>query len=218
VIVKHPIQDSLIAKIRAKKSIVGVLGLGYVGLPLCVVFAKSGFPVLAYDMDPAKVAAINSGEQYIKHIPAADVKSITANSGWSTSDPEELSVADAILICVPTPLTKHREPDMTYIINAGSILAKVLQRGQLIILESTTYPGTTRDILLPILEKNGLKAGKDFFLAYSPEREDPGNAEYSARNIPKVIGGLTANCLATACELYGAVLSETVPVSSPEAA
>jgi len=208
----------MLEAIRARKALVGVIGMGYVGLPLGIAFAKAGLPVLAFDTDPAKVAAINAGKRYIKYIPPADVKTIIQNGGRATAEPAELSKADAILICVPTPLTKHREPDTSYIANTASTLAKVLRKGQLVILESTTYPGTTREILLPILETSGLKGGKDFFLAYSPEREDPGQAGHSTRDIPKLIGGLTPRCLKAARELYSAAISETVPVSSLEAA
>lgn len=208
----------LLEKISSRKAVVGIVGLGYVGLPLGVAFAKAGFPVLGYDMDEVKTSAINSGRQYIKHIPAADVKEIKKHGGWASTNPKELSKADAILICVPTPLTKQREPDMSYIVSTADMLSKVVRRGQIVILESTTYPGTTREILLPPLEKSGLKGGKDFHIAYSPEREDPGSKGHSAHEIPKVVGGLTQDSLKIARALYDCVVPKTVPVSSPEAA
>ena len=197
---------------------VGVLGLGYVGLPLCAAFSRAGLRVVGFDLDGEKVAAINAGRSYIKHIPDADVKRIARHGGCASSDPAALSRVDAILICVPTPLTKNRDPDMRYVENAADLLAGVLRKGQLVCLESTTYPGTTREVMLPRLEKSGLKAGRDFLLAYSPEREDPGTQGHSANEIPKVVGGLTPKCLRTARALYDQVVPSTVPMSSLEAA
>lgn len=205
----------LIANRQAK---IGIIGLGYVGLPLGVAFAKKGFSVIGYDMDKSKVDNINTGAQYIQHIPASDVAEIAKNGGFATTSPADLSKADAILICVPTPLTKQREPDISYVAETAGVLSKVIRPGQLIVLESTTYPGTTREVLLPPLEKSGLKAGEDFLLAYSPEREDPGAKGHSAHEIPKVVGGYTPTCLAAACALYDAVVPKTVPVSSPDVA
>ena len=211
-------EKKLLGRITRHEATVGIIGLGYVGLPLGIAFAKAGFPVLGYDMDPTKIAALNAGKSYIKHISANDIKAIAKNGGWSTSDPKELAKADAILICVPTPLTRQREPDMSFIINTVAMLADILRPGQLVVLESTTYPGTTREILLPSLEKDGLKSGKDFFLAYSPEREDPGNLGHSACDIPKVVGGLDAASLRLAQALYDNVVPRTVPVSTLEVA
>ncbi len=209
---------SLIEKFTSRRAVVGIVGLGYVGLPLAVMFAKAGFRVIGYDMDPAKAEAVNAGRQYIRHIPAGDVREIRNHGGHATAEPGDLGEADAVLICVPTPLTKNREPDMTYIANTAAMLAGTVRRGQLVILESTTYPGTTREVLLPQLERSGLRAGRDFLLAYSPEREDPGNREHSAHAIPKVVGGLTAACLEAAAALYDQVVPKTVPVSSLETA
>jgi nucleotide sugar dehydrogenase len=207
-----------IQKVTDRKAVVGIIGLGYVGLPLAIAFAKSGFPVIGYDVDPVKIDSIRSGKSYVKHISGNDVRDITANGGSATSDIAELANADTIIICVPTPLTKQREPDMHFIQNTGDMLSDVIRPGQLIVLESTTYPGTTREVLLPRLEKRHLKAGKDFMLAYSPEREDPGAKGHSAHEIPKVVGGLTEDCLEAACALYNEVVPQTVRVSSPEAA
>lgn len=195
---------------------VGIVGMGYVGLPLAAAFARSGLPVLGFDLDEAKVASINRGKSYIKHIPDREVADLLRHGGKATSRPSDLALADAVLICVPTPLTRHRDPDMRYVEAAADMLSGVVRRGQLICLESTTYPGTTREIVLPRLEKSGLGAGRDFNLAYSPEREDPGN--HSANVIPKVVGGLTPACLERARALYDRVVPRTVPVSSLETA
>ena len=176
--------------IADKSAVIGVIGLGYVGLPLIDAFTTAGFRAIGFDVDQAKVDALNAGKSYIKHIPSETV------AGWSkegrfeaTADMGRLKEADALLICVPTPLTDSRDPDLKYIELTGEAIAKTLRPGQLVVLESTTYPTTTRDVLLPILEQSGLKPGTDFFLAYSPEREDPGNKDYSASRIPKVVGG-----------------------------
>ncbi len=205
-------------KIDERTAVIGVIGLGYVGLPLCIAFAQAGFSIIGYDQDNTKIEAINSSRQYISHISSTEMEQITANNGCATQDPQMLSKADAILICVPTPLSEHREPDMSFIVNSAEMLAGIIHPGQLIILESTTYPGTTRDILLPILEKTGLRAGNDFLLAYSPEREDPGTKGRSAREIPKVIGGFSPSCLNVAAALYRTIVPKTIPVSSLEVA
>ncbi len=197
---------------------VAIVGLGYVGLPLGVGFARAGLSVLGYDMDAKKIEAVNAGKSYISHIADADLQIILDKKGRATINPQDLSQAAAILICVPTPLTRHREPDMRFIENTAAMLAGVVRKGQLVILESTTYPGTTRELLLPKLEAGGLKAGHDFHLAYSPEREDPGSAGHSAPNIPKVVGGFTPSCLAAARKLYDRIVPATVPVSSLETA
>jgi len=206
-------------KVENKDVVVGVLGLGYVGLPLAREFASAGLKVVGFDIDERKVRVLNSGRSIIKHIPHAQVRRIVKTGRFrATSDMARLKTVDAILVCVPTPLTENREPDVQFIVGSAETIAKHLRPGQLIVLESTTYPGTTRELMAPILETSGLKAGRDFHLAYSPEREDPGNKEFTTRTIPKVVGGLTKTCLDMACRLYGAAIERTVPVSSLEAA
>ena len=206
-------------KIKDKKIIVGVLGLGYVGLPLVREFALSGLKVIGFDIDEKKVRILNSGRSIIKHIPHSQVKQIVKTGLFqATTNMARLKNVDAVLVCVPTPLTQNREPDMQFIIKSSETISRYLQRGQLIIFESTTYPGTTRELVAPILERSKLKAGKDFYLAYSPEREDPGNKNYTTKTIPKVVGGLTNLCCKTACKLYNTAIVKTVPVSSLEAA
>ena len=206
-------------KIEDKKAVVGVLGLGYVGLPLAREFASAGLKVIGFDVDERKVKVLNSGRSIIKHVPNSEVRRIVkAGLFRATTDMARLKSVDAVLVCVPTPLTENREPDMRFVISSAETIAKRLRPGQLIVLESTTYPGTTREVMLPILEGGGLKAGRDFHLAYSPEREDPGNKDFTTATIPKVIGGLTKKCCRMACELYGAAIVRTVAVSSLEAA
>lgn len=211
---KHPQVKS-----GSAKYIVGVLGLGYVGLPLAREFASEGIKVLGFDIDPKKVDVLNAGRSIIKHVPHQQVRDMVKSGCFeATTNMARLRTVDAILICVPTPLTENREPDMRFVVSSTETIAKYLRPGQLVVLESTTYPGTTRDLMAPILETSGLKAGKDFYLAYSPEREDPGNKNFTTKTIPKVVGGLTRKCLAAACKLYGRVIVRTVPVSSLEAA
>jgi UDP-N-acetyl-D-glucosamine dehydrogenase len=215
----NALSAKLLSKIEARTATVGIIGLGYVGLPLAIEFAKAGFPVIGFDLDEKKVKNVNAGKGYIKHIPSAAVQEITSRKQCrATNDFAELKNADCVIICVPTPLTAHREPDMTYIVSTTTTIAKYLRKGQLIVLESTTYPGTTREVVQPPLEAKGLKAGTDFFLAFSPEREDPGNPNFSTHTIPKVVGGLSRDCLQLACKLYDAVVVGTIPVSSPDAA
>jgi UDP-N-acetyl-D-glucosamine dehydrogenase len=197
---------------------VGVVGLGYVGLPLVVAFAEAGQDVVAVDLDPRKIAAITAGESYVEDIAserlAAVLPQITATSHY-----QPLARTDAVLICVPTPLTPNREPDLGALIGAGRALGQVLQRGQLVVLESTTYPGTTRERLVPLLEQESdLRVGEDFNVAFSPERVDPGRTDFTLQNTPKVIGGMTAACVDRAVQLYGAVCHQIVRVSTPEAA
>jgi UDP-N-acetyl-D-glucosamine dehydrogenase len=206
-------------RIENKDVVVGVLGLGYVGLPLAREFASAGLKVVGFDIDEKKVRILNSGRSIIKHVPHEQVRRIVKTGRFrATSDMARLKTVDAVLVCVPTPLTENREPDVQFIVSSAETIARYLRRGQLIVLESTTYPGTTRELMAPILERSGLKAGRDFHLAYSPEREDPGNKEFTTRTIPKVVGGLTKTCLDMACRLYGAAVERTVPVSSLEAA
>ena len=199
---------------------IAIVGLGYVGLPLALQFAKNGQKVLGLDIDPDKVTALNRGESYIKHIEAAEVQQqVQAGSFAASSDFSKVREVQAVLICVPTPLNKNREPDISYIIKTGEQIAPHLQRGTVVVLESTTYPGTTDEDLRAVLEKgSGLKAGTDFHLAFSPEREDPGNPNSRVAKIPKVIGGLTPACLEKARAVYGLALETLVPVSSCRAA
>jgi len=206
-------------KIESRQVKVGVLGLGYVGLPLAREFATAGIKVLGFDIDDKKVQILNSGRSILKHVPHDQIKQITQTGRFhATSQMSRLKSVDAILICVPTPLTENREPDMRYVVNSCRTIARYLRPGQLVVLESTTYPGTTRQLVAPILETSGLKAGRRFHLAYSPEREDPGNKQFTTRTIPKVVGGLTPQCRRRACQLYNAVIVKTIPVSSLEAA
>jgi UDP-N-acetyl-D-glucosamine dehydrogenase len=206
-------------KIENKKVVVGVLGLGYVGLPLAREFASAGLKVIGFDIDQQKVRILNSGRSIIKHVPHTQIRQMVKSGLFhATTDMTGLKKADAILICVPTPLTENRDPDMRFVISSTKTIAKYLQPGQLIVLESTTYPGTTREVMKPVLESSGLKAGKDFHLAYSPEREDPGNKDFTTKTIPKVVGGLTKKCCQKACELYKTAIVRTVAVSSLEAA
>lgn len=206
-------------KIDAKKAVVGILGLGYVGLPLAREFATAGVKVLGFDIDDKKVKKLNSGKSILKTVSDAAVKQMVVSKKFSaTSTMSRMKSVDAILICVPTPLTENREPDMQYVENSCKTIAKYLQKGQLVSLESTTYPGTTRELMKPILESSGLKAGRDFYLAYSPEREDPGNRNFTTKTIPKVVGGLTLTCKELARRLYSFAIDTMVPVSSLEAA
>jgi len=206
-------------KIRNKTAVIGVLGLGYVGLPLISAFTSAGLRCLGFDVDQKKIDALSAGQSYIKHISSEAVSEWLAKDQLAvTADMSRLSEADAILICVPTPLSDSRDPDLRYVESTATAIAAALRPGQLVILESTTYPTTTRDVILPILETSGLKAGEDFFLAYSPEREDPGNPDYSAAGIPKVVGGIDAMSSRLARQLYEHAIVKVVPVASPEVA
>ncbi len=214
-----PMWDELKDAIEQKRATVGVVGLGYVGLPLVRALVEAGFHTIGFDVDTAKVERLLAGESYIGHIPSPWIAThVSQGSFVPTSDMSRLREPDAILICVPTPLDPHRQPDLTYVTETARQIAKVLRRGQLIVLESTTYPGTTRNVMMPIFAESGMKVGEDYFLAYSPEREDPGNPDYSADKIPKVIGGLDPLSLQLADALYSQVVVRTVPVSSCEAA
>jgi len=210
---------SLCRKIESKKALVGVIGLGYVGLPLVREFTRSGMKVLGFDVDAAKVRSLAAGRSYIEHIPSGVVKEMVRSKRFSaTTDFKLLRRPDCILICVPTPLTKMREPDMQYVQATARAVAATLRKGQLVVLESTTYPGTTREVVLPILAQSGLKVGRDFFLAFSPEREDPGRKDYTTRAIPKVVGGYDENSLKAAVACYRSAIETVVPVSSCEVA
>ncbi len=210
--------SNLLASIHTAKARVGIIGLGYVGLPLARALIAGGFPVLGFDVDPAKVAMLKRGESYIGHIAGTTIREMLGRGFEATDRFDRLSEADAVIICVPTPLTEAREPDLTYVVNSAKAIAARLRPGQLVILESTTYPGTTRQVVLPILEATGLVPGKDFFLAFSPEREDPGNADFSAPTIPKVVGGLDPASLELAAALYAKVVVKVVRVSTAEVA
>ena len=206
------------SRIAEGKVRVGIIGLGYVGLPLARAFTDGGLPVLGFDIDAAKVVKLRRGESYIGHL-GDDVIRAMHEAGFEATDRFiRLDEVDAILICVPTPLSEARTPDLTFVTDTAKAITARLRPGQLVILESTTYPGTTRDVVLPILEGSGLVAGRDFFLAFSPEREDPGNPTYSAPTIPKVVGGLEPASLELACALYERAVARVVPVSSPEVA
>jgi len=197
---------------------IGIVGLGYVGLPLALRFAEAGFKVLGFDIDPAKVSQINAGKSYIKHIGDAAV-TLAARQGLSaTADFSSASEADALIICVPTPLNQFREPDLSFVINTTESLLPYLRPGQLVSLESTTWPGTTEEELKPRIESRGFVIGKDIYLVFSPEREDPGNQNFTTRTIPKVVGGVTPQCLEAGIALYGKVIDKVVPVSSTRAA
>jgi UDP-N-acetyl-D-glucosamine dehydrogenase len=205
-------------KIKSKNAKIGIVGMGYVGIPLGIEFSNKGFTVLGFDKDIKRVNDINAGKQVMKHITKSVMKKFVENNGSATADFSNIKNMDCLIICVPTPLDKHEQPDMSYVESASLEISKNLQKEQLIVLESTTYPGTTKEIVKPILEKSGLAAGKDFFLAYSPEREDPGNKEFSVSIIPKVMGGFTDNCLKLTSSLYKHIVLETVEVSTMETA
>jgi len=209
----------LLERIRTTEARIGIIGLGYVGLPLAVEFAKAGFDVTGFDVDESKNSAINAGTSYIPDVPAAELAEVVhAGRLRATSDMSKLGDMDVIDICVPTPLRKTKDPDLSYVVKAVEAAAKVLKRGQLVILESTTYPGTTDEVVQPMLEAGGFKAGADFLLAFSPERVDPGNAQYTTKQIPKVVGGHGAASTEVAAALYGRVVSSVVKVSSTRVA
>jgi len=208
----------LLGRFASKNITVGIIGLGYVGLPLARAFARAGFRVLGFDIDTHKVDKLNAGRSYIQQIPDSTIVEMRDAGFVATDRFDRLGEADAVLICVPTPLTETREPDLSYVVNSTHAIAGQLRAGQLIVLESTTYPSTTRGDVLPVLERTGLKAGVDFFLAFSPEREDPGNQTHSVNSIPKVVGGLCERSADLACQLYEAIVPQVVRVSSPEIA
>ncbi len=212
----------LLKKIEHMQALVGIIGLGYVGLPLVLRFCEVGFPVLGFDTDARKVDLLNQGESYIKHIPSTRLAELRQPRGGrerfiATHDMERLGEPDVLIICVPTPLTRMREPDLRYVENTTRQIAGTLRPGQLVALESTTYPGTTKELLLPILSAT-LRVGQDFYLVFSPEREDPGNSQFQVRTIPKVVGGITPACLDHGVALYSQVIERVIPVSSTQAA
>ena len=208
----------LIRKLEDKSAIIGIVGLGYVGLPLMLRYSEVGYRVVGFDIDPSKIDALMSGRSYIEHIPAASIQRAVSAGFEATSDFSRSSSVDALILCVPTPLNKYREPDMSFVLGTTDSLTPYLRAGQVVSLESTTYPGTTDEELLPRIESRGLKVGQDVFLVFSPEREDPGNPSFSTRTIPKVCGGCTPACLDAGIALYGQVIDRVVPVSSTRAA
>ncbi|HEV7326391.1 MAG TPA: nucleotide sugar dehydrogenase [Bosea sp. (in: a-proteobacteria)] len=198
---------------------VGIIGLGYVGVPLALAALRAGFEVLGFDINAARVVELNQGRTGLRHIAATGLETaLAAKRFWATDDFSRLHEPDALVICVPTPLTRHREPDLSFIVRTVEEIAKHLREGQVVVLESTTYPGTTEEVVKPILERSGMKSGRDFYLAYSPEREDPGNPSFETASIPKVVGGDGAEALQIASEFYGQFVAKTVPVSSTAAA
>ncbi len=210
---------TLAEKIQNKQATIGIIGLGYVGLPLLIRFGEAGFPLMGFDTDARKINALLHGDSYIKHIPVERINEFLQTKQLDvTISFERLAEADCVIICVPTPLTEKMEPDLSYVEGTCGTIAQHLRPGQLIVLESTTYPGTTEELVLPILEQTGLEVGRDFFLAFSPEREDPGNRQFHTGNIPKVVGGITRECLEHAKALYGLTISSVVPVSSTRVA
>jgi len=211
--------DQLLQKILRKRALIGIIGMGYVGLPLVLRFCEEGSRVLGFDIDSKKVAQLKRGRSYLKSIPASRISRFIRNALLDvTDDFSRLSKPDGIIICVPTPLTEKMEPDLQYIEKTTTAIRGHLRKGQLVVLESTSYPGTTEELILPQLESTGLKVGKDFFLAYSPEREDPGSKRFTTSQIPKVVSGVTPSCKKVATALYGQVIQKVVPVSSPRVA
>jgi UDP-N-acetyl-D-glucosamine dehydrogenase len=212
-------KQALLERIQKREAVIGVIGLGYVGLPLAVEFAKAGFRVIGYDVSERVVKLLNAGESHIQDVPASEVAALVRSGAFEAStDEKRLSEVDAISIAVPTPLSKTRDPDMAYVIAAAEAATRQAHKGMLVILESTTYPGTTREVLAPALSNRGFVVGEDVFVAFSPERVDPGNPVYHTKNTPKVVGGITPNCNELAVALYAACIDQIVPVSSPEAA
>jgi UDP-N-acetyl-D-glucosamine dehydrogenase len=212
------LKDALLRKLRAREAVVAVIGMGYVGLPLALRYAEVGYRVLGIDVDPIKVKALNAGRSYIEHIAPSTVAAARTNGFEATGDFQRTALADALIICVPTPLNPYREPDLSYVLGTIEALVPYLHDGQVISLESTTYPGTTEEELRPRIEARGFQVGRDLFLCFSPERENPGSAEHVMRTIPKVCGGTTAACLEAGVALYEQVVSKVVPVSSPRVA
>jgi UDP-N-acetyl-D-glucosamine dehydrogenase len=205
-------------KLAAKKAVIGIVGLGYVGIPLALRFSEVGFPIVGFDIDPDRVDTLNAGKSPIKHITADDIARMVKNGFEVTADFSRIAEVDAIIICVPTPLSKHREPDLSFITGTMDSITPHLRPQQLLSLESTTYPGTTSEVLKPYIVKRGFRIGEDFFLVFSPEREDPGNPNFSTRSIPKIVGGITPACRDLGVLLYGAAVDRVVPVSSTEVA
>lgn len=209
---------NLIQNFQNKSAVIGIFGLGYVGLPLMLRYIEVGYKVIGFDIDQSKVDALSQGNSYIEHIPAASIQDAVKNGFEATTDFKRVSEVDALILCVPTPLNRYREPDLSFVLDTTDSLVPYLRAGQVVSLESTTYPGTTDEELLPRIESRGLKVGRDVFLVFSPEREDPGNPNFTTRTIPKVCGGHTVDCLEVGLSLYGQVIDKVVPVSSTRAA
>jgi UDP-N-acetyl-D-glucosamine dehydrogenase len=210
--------ENYINLLDRREAVIGIVGLGYVGIPLAARFHEVGFPVVGFDIDDERVATLNAGESPIQHIAAADIAKMVAGRFRATTDFTRISEVDAIIICVPTPLSRHREPDLSFIVETMKTISPYLRAGQLLSLESTTWPGTTEEVLRPFVEERGMTIGEDFFLVYSPEREDPGNPNFCTHSIPKVVGGATPACRKLAERLYAAAVDKIVPVSSTQAA
>jgi UDP-N-acetyl-D-glucosamine dehydrogenase len=211
--------NQIIQKIRRKKALIGIIGMGYVGLPLVLRFCEEDFTVMGFDIDPKKVATLKRGKSYLKSIPSSRISQFIRSGHFDVTDNfSRLRKPDCILICVPTPLTEKMEPDLQYIEKTTEAILQHLRIGQLIVLESTTYPGTTEELILPRLESSGLRIGRDFFLAFSPEREDPGNKRFTTHQIPKVVAGVTSSCQKVATALYSQIIKKVIPVSSPRVA
>lgn len=211
-------KQASIAKFKSKEAIIGIVGLGYVGLPLMLRYNAIGFRVLGIDIDEGKVSKLNAGQSYIEHIPSDKIAAARHGGFEATTDFQRASECDALILCVPTPLNKYREPDMSFVINTTNAIKPYLREGQVVSLESTTYPGTTEEELLPRVQEGGLRVGENIFLVYSPEREDPGNPDFETRTIPKVIGGHTGACLEVGVALYQHAIDKVVAVSSTKAA
>ena len=211
-------KDQLIRKFADRTAVIGIVGLGYVGLPLMLRYTDAGFRVLGFDIDTFKTGRLNAGESYIEHIPSGKIAAARQKGFEATDDFSRIAEADAVILCVPTPLNKYREPDISFVTGTTDAIKPYLRAGQVLSLESTTYPGTTEEELLPRVEASGLKAGRDIFLVYSPEREDPGNPNFETRTIPKVVGGHTPACLEVGIALYSPAIDRVVPVSSTKAA
>ena len=211
-------KHSLLQKLNDKTATIGVLGMGYVGLPLMLRYNAVGYPVIGFDIDQAKVDTVKSGKTYIEHFPSDKIGHAVEQGMDATTEFSRIKEVDAVILCVPTPLSKYREPDLSYVINTLEAALPYMRKGQIISLESTTYPGTTEEELLPRIEKQGLKVGEDIFLVYSPEREDPGNKDFTTATIPKIVGGHTSECLNVGKALYAQVIEKIVPVSSTKAA
>ena len=215
---KNDLAGAFASKVQRRKAVVGVLGLGYVGLPLALRFAEAGVKVIGFDIDAQKVAKLRAGKSYINYIPDKVIRRGRDKGFAPTGDFARAADCDALIICVPTPLNRSREPDLSYVINTAEAIAPYLKRGQLVSPESTTWPGTTEEVIQPIVEKRGLKVGRDVFLVFSPERQDPGNARFDTHNIPKLVGGVTQACLDAGAALYALAVERVVPVSSTRVA